>query len=353
MPRTLSVAFFLCLAVTACSAFTNCTIPTFTSQTGVICNGIGGAVLLENQSLSQGSNRFVFGLSSGSAYFLSMQLDGNLVLYSYTATPPTIQPRYSSNTLDGGQGKTFATLQSDGNLVVYRTSAAGVTTAVAATGSNVGKPKGQSNATFLLSIQADGNMVIYILYADGTSEPVWSLNSTPRLVWACQKCAASPSPSPTPSSSVAPSPSPSPSPVLSQDIIDCLSAHNTIRNQLGLPSLTWDSSIANDAQLWFQNHQGFNHWIPSQSGEGQNLYASTGSPVSCKQAVASWGAESVNYHGEVIPQGSFELYGHYTQIVWKTTKTVGCAVGVTSDPFPYTVVCNYFPAGNIVGQTPF
>lgn len=55
----------------------------------------------------------------------------------------------------------------------------------------------------------------------------------------------------------------------------------------------------------------------------------------------------------------FEKWGHFSQIVWKDSKTVGCATyhcdnlenadGGSSD---YTV-CNYYPPGNVGGMYAF
>lgn len=49
----------------------------------------------------------------------------------------------------------------------------------------------------------------------------------------------------------------------------------------------------------------------------------------------------------------FEKWGHYTQIVWASTTSVGCAVqyceaGTLDSEYPgYFSVCNYWPAGNV------
>jgi hypothetical protein len=40
--------------------------------------------------------------------------------------------------------------------------------------------------------------------------------------------------------------------------------------------------------------------------------------------------------------------GHFTQLVWKTTKEVGFGVARASDGSFYGVA-NYYPAGNLIG----
>lgn len=53
----------------------------------------------------------------------------------------------------------------------------------------------------------------------------------------------------------------------------------------------------------------------------------------------------------------FEQWGHFSQIVWKSTTHVGCATVMcnglgnidSSSPLPFTV-CNYSPPGNYNGE---
>ena len=49
--------------------------------------------------------------------------------------------------------------------------------------------------------------------------------------------------------------------------------------------------------------------------------------------------------------GRFEDVGHYTQLMWRDTGRVGCAVAAGEQ---YEIlVCRYRTAGNVVGEEPF
>lgn len=43
--------------------------------------------------------------------------------------------------------------------------------------------------------------------------------------------------------------------------------------------------------------------------------------------------------------------GHYTKVVWRTTRAVGCGVGFDGDRQIW--VCEYAPPGNIAGAPPY
>jgi hypothetical protein len=41
--------------------------------------------------------------------------------------------------------------------------------------------------------------------------------------------------------------------------------------------------------------------------------------------VEAWENEKSAYHGEAVDSSTFQSYGHYTQLVWRNTKSVGCS----------------------------
>jgi pathogenesis-related protein 1 len=75
--------------------------------------------------------------------------------------------------------------------------------------------------------------------------------------------------------------------------------------------------------------------------------------VSPAQVVDSWGSEKLNYDYANNSCRPGKICGHYTQMVWRTTTTVGCARAVCEDTQQQVWVCQYQPAGNIVGNKPY
>jgi hypothetical protein len=136
-----------------------------------------------------------------------------------------------------------------------------------------------------------------------------------------------------------------------------LRAHNGYRSEQQLQPFTWSDALAKDAAAWAQQlasedkHQ---HDMSIRGKEGENLWWGTAGAFSHTQMVDFWGNEKKDFKYGVFPdcattQGA--MVGHYTQIVWKDTKSIGCALaGNGKTDF---LVCRYGPAGNIVGQKPY
>lgn len=142
-----------------------------------------------------------------------------------------------------------------------------------------------------------------------------------------------------------------PHPGLSPDQSTALNAHNNARRAKGYGPLSWDANLAAGAHNYAQdlaNRGIFQH--SGTQGQGENLWMTSGrSGNPFASATQGWLNEGANYHGEVIPQGNFESYGHYTQCLWRSTTHVGLGVGVAGNGSTY-VVGRYTPAGNMSGQ---
>jgi uncharacterized protein YkwD len=131
---------------------------------------------------------------------------------------------------------------------------------------------------------------------------------------------------------------------------EMLAAHNAVRARVGEPPLHWSPRLAAAAQDWANRliaSGAFAH--QPDDPYGQNLYAITGGAAAPAQVVAAWADEARSYdHSSNSCAG---MCGHYTQIVWRATHSLGC--GVATDPEREVWVCDYDPPGNVVGFRPY
>lgn len=89
--------------------------------------------------------------------------------------------------------------------------------------------------------------------------------------------------------------------------------HNYFRAQHNVSPLTWNSTLAASAETWAKECA-FRH-----SQAGQNLVA--GFP-DIAHSIDAWGLERTDYDWET--PGFGENTGHFTQLVWKGTRELGC-----------------------------
>ncbi len=129
-----------------------------------------------------------------------------------------------------------------------------------------------------------------------------------------------------------------------------LDAHNAVRARVGVPPLVWSGQLAAAAQEW-ANYLVASGTFSHRTGDryGENLYAMTGGYVSPDQVVYAWAEEARGY--DVRTNACAGVCGHYTQIVWRTTRALGCAVALGRGRQVW--VCEYDPPGNVVGYRPF
>jgi len=130
-----------------------------------------------------------------------------------------------------------------------------------------------------------------------------------------------------------------------------LERHNAFRADHGVPALIWDDALASQSEEW----AGKCEWKHSENGNGENLWAGTGS-FNGETATESWYDEirNYNFNDHTIHKG---VVGHFTQVVWKATTKIGCAVQMcenlaSSTPMSNAnfLVCQYLPRGNVVGD---
>ena len=138
-----------------------------------------------------------------------------------------------------------------------------------------------------------------------------------------------------------------------------LAAHNAERERLGVADMAWDPSLAADARAWADALAAtgrFEHSPddPNKPLQGENLWAGTPRAYSPESMVGLWRAEKSDYRPGVFPNnsrsGDVEKVGHYTQLIWRNSRRVGCATAVGR--YEEFLVCRYSEAGNISGQRP-
>jgi hypothetical protein len=138
-----------------------------------------------------------------------------------------------------------------------------------------------------------------------------------------------------------------------------LAAQNAERAAQGVPPLDWNDRLASDARGWANELAAtgrFEHSPdePGQDLQGENLWAGTPRVYSPEAMVRLWAAEKKDYRPGVFPNnsrsGDVENVGHYTQLIWRGSRRVGCAIATGRDE--EFLVCRYSQAGNVYGQRP-
>lgn len=136
-------------------------------------------------------------------------------------------------------------------------------------------------------------------------------------------------------------------------------AHNAVRaaTGAGMPDLVWDDDVAAYAQAWSdevaQNRGCTLQHRPRDGGEWSQIYGENAykgwAPPTAQQVVDMWASELADYDYETNTCSA--VCGHYTQIVWATSRRLGC--GMTTCDSGTLVYCNYDPPGNWIGQSPY
>jgi uncharacterized protein YkwD len=143
-----------------------------------------------------------------------------------------------------------------------------------------------------------------------------------------------------------------------------LAVHNRERAAVGVDSLTWSEKLAADAKVWADHLATTGEFVHDTEhlptlGEGENLAAmswmgSHNTTVPVAQNMQGWIAEKNSYQGLPSATGT-NVTGHYTQMVWRNTKEIGCATATStaSGGGREILVCRYSPPGNFFGQKPY
>lgn len=139
-----------------------------------------------------------------------------------------------------------------------------------------------------------------------------------------------------------------------------LAAHNRERDARGIAALAWDPVLAREAASWsaeLASSGAFEH-DEERGGDdpqGENLWAGTRGAYAPEEMVEGWIEEKKYFRPGRFPDnsttGDFADVGHYTQLMWRETDRVGCALAAGAEE--EVLVCRYRTAGNVVGERPF
>jgi pathogenesis-related protein 1 len=131
--------------------------------------------------------------------------------------------------------------------------------------------------------------------------------------------------------------------------------HNYWRAKLGIAPLVWSEEMAELATDWAEKlaDKGCEMQHRPQNKFGENIFWCKGYQATPQEVADAWADEQKDFNFNTLTcNKDWHVCGHYTQLIWETTKEVGC--GMAKCPGGQEIwVCNYNPPGNWTGQKPY
>jgi len=131
-----------------------------------------------------------------------------------------------------------------------------------------------------------------------------------------------------------------------------------------LPSLAWDPQLAQIAATWAakcvdnEDPVGLIDHDPDRSNGsgyayvGENIFGAGGTRATAQMALSNWMDEQADYAYDTNTCSG--ICGHYTQVVWRGTTHLGCALhNCPGLMYGSSIVCDYGPGGNVGNQRPY
>jgi len=144
-----------------------------------------------------------------------------------------------------------------------------------------------------------------------------------------------------------------------------VSLHNAARREVGVEDVVWDETAARYARDYAAVRAadcGLTHTdqdTRDSLGYGENIMVGPpGSDLTVAETVQTWWVDNEKRNfdaasGTCMVGRPEELRcGHYTQVVWRDTKAIGCARAKRVNGGVF-INCYYTPAGNVLNQRPF
>lgn len=137
-----------------------------------------------------------------------------------------------------------------------------------------------------------------------------------------------------------------------------LAAHNAERAAVGHQPLVWDPALAASAASYgpaLERLGRLEHSPRStRPGQRENLAMAWAGTMTPEQLVDMWSREKADLTPGLFPDvsrtGYWKDVAHYTQMVWRTTTHVGCAIHRADWDY---LICRYSPPGNVDGKPVF
>lgn len=132
--------------------------------------------------------------------------------------------------------------------------------------------------------------------------------------------------------------------------------HNHYRKIHSAPELMRCEELDTLAQQWADTcrdhgEPSYSEWLYNGSVLGENVSYRLlrNSHISARRLIGKWYEESENYSYSVEPEDG-KFIGHFTQLIWKSSKIIGIGFARSSDLNWGYIVCFYYPPGNEIGQ---
>jgi uncharacterized protein YkwD len=127
-----------------------------------------------------------------------------------------------------------------------------------------------------------------------------------------------------------------------------VAAHNRVRKAHCAPPLAWSPKLAASAQAWANTirDRGCALGHSGSASYGENLAAGTSGMLDAAAVVGMWYDEIKKFN---FRSGGFSMKtGHFTQVVWRDTRQVGCGMSQCNGLDVW--ICQFSPPGNVEGQ---
>ncbi|PNH08194.1 Golgi-associated plant pathogenesis-related protein 1 [Tetrabaena socialis] len=146
---------------------------------------------------------------------------------------------------------------------------------------------------------------------------------------------------------------------------------NRYRTSHQAPPLAWSSRLAADSQAYAQQLAGGGCGadLEHSGTAGELLYWETGgSPLECRYAAVDWYSEAMWYDFDTTMPYTDNVLGqqgqdfadtsHFTQLIWRSTSSVGCGVAAAGSRYGSMggclfVVCRFNAPGNLRSDSAF